>query len=168
MSAIIGCLNFLFFLCLSGEGFFCNSFGHFYQELRDQEKNVREKVVVIEEQVAEHLKQQWRPVTEMTAPGSGRPKSFAFEHQVRTVLASGCSARAAMEQILASARVYLSPEVYSVYELMVPNKRWSTPPNPTYSRMSQALLPNAGPNPLLHPGFSASVKRSAMKRGSVQ
>ncbi len=92
---------------------------------------MREKLVVIEEQVAKHLKQEWRAVNEMTAPGSGRPKSFAFEHQARTVLASGCSARAAMEQVLTSARVYLSPEVYSVYEFIVPNKRWSTPPNST-------------------------------------
>jgi hypothetical protein len=60
---------------------------------------MREKLVVIEEQVAEHLKQEWRAVNEMTAPGSGQPKFFAFEHQARTVLASGCSARAAMEQV---------------------------------------------------------------------
>jgi hypothetical protein len=88
-------------------------------------------VVLVEEQVAEHMKQEWRAVNEMSARGSGWPKSFAFEHQVRTILASGCSARAAMEQVLTSVRVYLSLEVYSVYELMVPNKRWSTPPNPT-------------------------------------
>jgi hypothetical protein len=72
-----------------------------------------------EAQVTEHMKQEWKAVNEMTAPGSGRPKSFAFEHQVRTVLASGCSARAGREQVLTSARVFLSPEVCTVYESMV-------------------------------------------------
>jgi hypothetical protein len=89
---------------------------------RDREKAERER--------REKHKRQ-KAVNEMTAPGSGRPKSFAFEHQVRTVLASGCSARAAREQVLTSARVYLSPEVCTVYESMVPNTRWSTSPKPT-------------------------------------
>ena len=123
-------------------------------------------MVLLEELVAGNRKQDWKAVNDMTAPGSGRPKSFEFEHQVRTVLASGCSARAAQEQVLSSARAYLSPEVFSVYELMVPNTRWSTPTK--IPLVSKPLLPNAGPNPLLHPGFSASVKRSAMKRGSIQ
>jgi hypothetical protein len=91
---------------------------------------MREKVFLREEQVAEHMKQEWKAVNEMTAPGSGRPKSFAFEHQVRTVLASGCSARVAREQVLTSARGYLSPEVCTVYESMVPNTRWSTHTKP--------------------------------------
>ena len=118
-------------MCFSVEGFFSHSFRYFYQELRSEDEKMREKVVVVEKQVAEHMKQEWKAVNEMTAPGSGRPKSFAFEHQVRTVLASGCSARAAREQVLTSARVYLSPEVCKVYESMVPNKRWSTSPQPT-------------------------------------
>ena len=118
-------------MCLSIEGFFLHSFRHFYQELRSDDEKTREKIVLVQKQVAEHKKQEWQAVNEMTAPGSGRPKSFAFEHQVRTVLASGCSARAAREQVLTSARVYLSAEVCNVYESMVPNKRWSTSPKPT-------------------------------------
>jgi hypothetical protein len=131
MSALIGFLLFFFCVCLSVEGFFSHSFRFFYQELRSEDEKIREKVVMVEKQVAEHMKQEWKAVNEMTAPGSGRPKSFAFEHQIRTVLASGCSARAAREQVLTSARVYLSPEVCKVYESMVPNKRWSTSPKPT-------------------------------------
>ena len=117
-------------MCFSVEGFFSHSFRHIYQELRSQAEKMREKVFLGEEQVAEHMKQEWKAVNEMTAPGSGRPKSFAFEHQVRTVLASGCSARAGREQVLTSARVFLSPEVCTVYESMVPNTRWSTHPKP--------------------------------------
>jgi hypothetical protein len=61
---------------------------------------------------------------EMSAPGKGRPKPLTFEHQVRTaVLASGCAARAAVEQVLSSARVYLSPVAFADYEKMVPNLR---------------------------------------------
>jgi hypothetical protein len=121
----------VFYFDLSGEVFFSTFFVLFYQELRAKDEKIREKVVLLEALVEENRKQDWRVVNEMTAPGSGRPKSFEFEHQVRTVLASGCSARAAQEQVLSSARAYLSPEVFSVYELMVPNTRWSTPPNTT-------------------------------------
>ncbi len=135
----------------------------FYQELRAKHEQIREKVVAFKLQVAEHKKEEGRAVNEMTAPGSGRPKSFAFEHQVRTILASGCSARAAMEQLLSSARVYLSPENFAEYELLVPNKRWSPPLYPC----QPPLLSFDCPLPLLHPGFSASAKRLAMKRGSI-
>ncbi len=59
------------------------------------------------------------------------------EAQVLRIRASGkdslsvqmlraCGLGAGLER----ARVYLSPEVYSVYELMVPNTRWSTAPHP--------------------------------------
>jgi hypothetical protein len=85
---------------------------------------MKEKVLEIAEQVAEHKKQEERAVMEMRARGKEKPKSLAFEHQVRTVLASGCSARAAVEQVLSSARVYLSPAVFADYEKLVPNLRW--------------------------------------------
>jgi hypothetical protein len=78
--------------------------------------------------------------------GSGRPRSLAFEHQVRSLLASGwsclmfvlclsmfflpvcrcvgCSAKAARDQLLHSARVYLREESFGVYSQLVPNLRW--------------------------------------------
>ncbi len=128
--------------------------------MRAKHEKIREKVVAFELQVAEHKKEEGRAVTEMTAPGRGRPKSFAFEHQVRTILASGCSARAAMEQLLSSARVYLSPEIFAEYELLV---RWSPSLNPC----QPSLLSFDCSLHLLPPGFSASAKRLAMKRGSI-
>ncbi len=46
-----------------------------------------------------------RPVTEMVAcSGKGRARSYAFEYHVRSLLASGCSARSAREQLLQSSR----------------------------------------------------------------
>ena len=66
-----------------------------------------------------------RPVTDMLASaGSGRPRSAAFEHQVRSLLASGCSARAAREQLLQSAMMFLRPDAAAAYTKVVPNLRW--------------------------------------------
>ena len=51
-----------------------------------------------------------RPVTEMVAcSGKGRARSYAFEYQVRSLLASGCSARSAREQLLQSSHPYPDP-----------------------------------------------------------
>jgi hypothetical protein len=63
-------------------------FNHFYQELRAKHAITYEKVVEFEQQVAEHKKQEERAVNDMSAPGKGRPKSLAFEHQVRTISSS--------------------------------------------------------------------------------
>jgi hypothetical protein len=47
----------------------------------------------------------YSPVTEMLASsGKGRARSFKFEFQVRSLLASGCSARSAREHLLQSSR----------------------------------------------------------------
>ena len=62
-----------------------------------------------------------RALTEMVASsGKGRARSFAFEHQVRSLLASGCSARAAREELLQSARAFLRPESAELYTSLVP------------------------------------------------
>jgi hypothetical protein len=92
-------------------------------------------------------------VTDMVVTqGSGRPRSFAFEHQVRSLLASGrsclmcvlclciscwsafyslplcrcvgCSAKAARDQLLHSASVYLREGSFEVYSKLVPNLWW--------------------------------------------
>ena len=60
----------------------------------------------------------------LSCSGKGRARSWAFEHQVRSLLASGASARAAREQLLQSARAFLRPESAAAYSLLVPNLRW--------------------------------------------
>ena len=60
----------------------------------------------------------------LASTGKGRPRSGAFEHQVRSILASGCSARAARGQLLQSAGVFLRPTAYAAYANVVPNLRW--------------------------------------------
>ncbi len=67
----------------------------------------------------------YRPLRDMmNTGGKGRTRSLAFEHQVRSLLATGSSARAAREQLLQSAREFLRPETAQAYELQVPNLRW--------------------------------------------
>ncbi len=97
---------------------------HVYQELRDEIEIGRRKLAEFEEQRMDDKKEESRAVLEMTAPGKGRPKSLAFEHQVRTILASGCSARAPVANVLGSARVYLTAAPFQQYEQLVPNLRW--------------------------------------------
>jgi hypothetical protein len=92
--------------------------------LRDEIESARKKLAEFEEQRSEDKKEESRAVLEMTAPGKGRPKSLAFEHQVRTILASGCSARAAVANVLGSARVYLTTAAFEQYEQLVPNLCW--------------------------------------------
>ncbi len=88
--------------------------------MRDEIEIARRKLAEFEEQRSEDKKEESRAVLEMTAPGKGRPKSLAFEHQVRTILASGCSARAAVANVLGSARVYLTAAAFELYEKLVP------------------------------------------------
>ena len=64
-------------------------------------------------------------MTEMLASmGQGRPRSANFERQVRSLLASGCSARAARDQLLQSAWAFLRPDSAEAYANVVPNLRW--------------------------------------------
>ncbi len=60
----------------------------------------------------------------LACSGKGRARSWAFEHQVRALLASGCSARAARVQLLQSASAFLRPESTDAYSVLVPNLRW--------------------------------------------
>jgi hypothetical protein len=50
--------------------------------------------------------------------------SSGFEQRVRCILASGCSARAAREQLLQAARMFLRPDAARAYADLVPNLRW--------------------------------------------
>ncbi len=60
----------------------------------------------------------------LAATGRGQPRSVAFERMVRSLLASGSSARSAREHLLQSARNFLRPESADAYATMVPNLRW--------------------------------------------
>ncbi len=55
--------------------------------------------------------------------GRGRGKSPEFEFAARTILATGCSARAARENLLVGARLFLPASKYEV-ETDVPGERW--------------------------------------------
>ena len=56
--------------------------------------------------------------------GQGRPKSAEFEFAARTILATGCSARAAKDQILVAAGLFLPLDKFEDFEREVPLERW--------------------------------------------
>ncbi len=60
----------------------------------------------------------------LASRGQGRPHSGDFERQVRSLLASGCSARAARDQLLQSARAFLRPNAAEAYTNVIPNVQW--------------------------------------------
>jgi hypothetical protein len=142
-------------------------FVSYFQILLSKNEEAGEAIQKLEEQLAEFKLQEKKAVEDMKGPGKVRPKSLAFEHQVRTILASGCSARAAQDHVLSSARVYLTSAAFAEYEQHVPNKRWSNPstpdPKPT-STPKQYLCPS--PNTRII-GSSTSVKHWETKLGST-
>ena len=117
----------------------------FYQFLLANKGEAGKAITKLEEQLAEFKRQEKKAVEEMKGPGKGRPKSLSFEHQVRTILASGCSARAALEQVLSSARVYLPPATFDAYELLVPNLRWYVSCCPISSSPTLTSTPHTSP-----------------------
>jgi hypothetical protein len=56
--------------------------------------------------------------------GRGRGKSPEFEFAARTVLATGCSSRAAKDNLLVGARLFLPPDKYAIFETQVSTERW--------------------------------------------
>ena len=56
--------------------------------------------------------------------GKGRGKSLEFEFAARTILATGCSARAARDQILVTGQLFLPSAKYELFEREVPTERW--------------------------------------------
>ena len=56
--------------------------------------------------------------------GRGRGKSPQFEFAARSILATGCSARAAKDNLLVGARLFLPQEKYDKFESEVPGERW--------------------------------------------
>jgi hypothetical protein len=60
----------------------------------------------------------------LTGCGRGRGKSPEFEFAARTILATGCSARAAKDNLLVGARLFLPPDKYDIFQHEVPGERW--------------------------------------------
>jgi hypothetical protein len=56
--------------------------------------------------------------------GIGRGKSLEFEFAARTILATGCSARAARDQILVTGQLFLPSAKFELFEREVPTERW--------------------------------------------
>ena len=56
--------------------------------------------------------------------GKGKGKSPEFEFAARTILVTGCSARAAKDNMLVAANLFLSREHYIQFEQEVPSDRW--------------------------------------------
>ena len=50
--------------------------------------------------------------------------SVAFEQYVRTILATGCSAKAARGTVSMSAKTFLSKEGWKQLEMVLPLERW--------------------------------------------
>jgi hypothetical protein len=94
------------------------------QVLRSEAGKARKCIKKLELESDEFKNQAMKVVLDMKGPRKGRAMSLSFEHHVRTILASGCSARVAVEQVLSSARVFLPPPAFAEYERHVPTKRW--------------------------------------------
>ena len=56
--------------------------------------------------------------------GRGGGKASQFEFAARAILATGCSARAAKENLLVGARLFLPPQLHDKFESEVPGERW--------------------------------------------
>jgi hypothetical protein len=56
--------------------------------------------------------------------GRGGGKSPEFEFAARTILTTGCSARATKENLLVGARLFLPPNLYDKFVSEVPGERW--------------------------------------------
>ncbi len=63
--------------------------------------------------------------------GRGGGKSAEFEFAARSILATGCSARAAKDNLLVGARLFLPPEKYDKFESEVPGITLTQTPPPT-------------------------------------
>ena len=60
----------------------------------------------------------------LTGCGRGRGKSPELKFAARAILATGCSARAAKDNLLVGARLFLPPNLYDKFVSEVPGERW--------------------------------------------
>jgi hypothetical protein len=73
--------------------------------------DLRNKLKLVEEQ--QRIEDE-RSGSLITGTGKGRGKSPQFEFAARTILATGCSARAAKDQILVAAKLFLPTNKYEI------------------------------------------------------
>ena len=83
--------------------------------------DLRNKLKLAEDQ--QHIEDE-RLARLIIGTGKGRGKSPQFEFAARTILATGCSARAAKDQILVAAKHFLPANKYELFEHDVPSERW--------------------------------------------
>lgn len=83
--------------------------------------DIREELDSLAEKVNEEHK---RLQSLLNGCGRGRGKSPEFEFAARSILATGCSARAAKDNLLVGARLFLPQDKYDKFESEVPGERW--------------------------------------------
>ncbi len=85
------------------------------------DNDVRKELLLLQEQVRIEDERMSRLIT---GSGKGRGKSLEFEFAARTILATGCSARAARDQILVTGQLFLPASKFILFEQEVPTERW--------------------------------------------
>ncbi len=80
------------------------------------ENDVRRELLLLQEQVR---KEDERVSRLITGSGKGRGKSLEFEFAARTILATGCSARAARDQMLVTGQLFLATSKFQVFEQQI-------------------------------------------------
>ncbi len=78
--------------------------------------DIRAELALLEEKKREEHKR--------LASGRGGGKSPDFEFAARAIWATGCSARAAKDNLLVGARLFLPQDKYDKFESEVPGERW--------------------------------------------
>ena len=92
-----------------------------YEDDGKTENDLRAALALMEE---ERQIEEERLSKLLTGCGRGRGKSPEFEFAARTILATGCSARAAKDSLLVGAKLFLPTVKYDKFETEVPGERW--------------------------------------------
>jgi hypothetical protein len=93
-----------------------------HEEDGKTDNDIREELALMEDK--RRIEEQ-RLTALLTGCGRGRGKSPEFEFAARTILATGCSARAAKDNLLlVGARLFLPPDKYDIFQHEVPGERW--------------------------------------------
>jgi hypothetical protein len=85
------------------------------------ENDVRLELLLLQKRVQEEDERVSRLIT---GTGKGRGKSLEFEFAARTILATGCSARAARDQLLVTAQLFLQSSKFEIFANEIPSERW--------------------------------------------
>ncbi len=85
------------------------------------DNDVRRELVLLQEQVQQEDERVSRLIT---GTGKGRGKSLEFVFAARTILATGCSARAARDQLLVTGQLFLRSSKFETFANEIPSERW--------------------------------------------